>query len=289
MAARSLASLGPALFQGLRAQVFAWDDGLVVKLYLAGRSRRAVDSEAYATRRVHEAGLPAPACYGTVEIAGRFGIILQRIDGPSMAQALLSSGWTRSAELGHTLGELHAKMHSVFTDEADPLGPAIRHCIERAPGLPPEMKEAVLRVLAALPDGQGDSLLHGDFHPMNVLMSGNGPVVIDWDNVHRGNPLADVGRTLLLLRSAGRHAAELIPGAEPAQAERGVDAFVDAYVGGYFGSRPGRKADAEAWLVPLATARLIERVPGEEEWLTGIIADGLAKSQPERPLALSCS
>ena len=277
MGARSLASLGPPLFQGLRAQVFAWDDGLVVKVYLPGRSRRTVESEAYATRRVHEAGLPAPACHGTVEIAGRFGIILEHVEGPSMAHVLAASGWTRAAEMGRALGELQAKMHSVLTGEPDPLRPAVQYCIERAPGLPPETKEAAIGLLSSLPDGQGNSLLHGDFHPMNVLMSRKGPIIIDWDSVHRGNPMADVARTLLLLRSMSRHAAEFGDSTQPVVIERAVEALVDAYTRAYFMSGPGSKAEAEAWLAPLAAARLIERVPGEEEWLLGVVADGLAE------------
>jgi Ser/Thr protein kinase RdoA (MazF antagonist) len=44
-------------------------------------------------------------------------------------------------------------------------------------------------------------MCHGDLHPKNVLMSANGPVLVDWFDASRGPWLADVARTTLLLES----------------------------------------------------------------------------------------
>ena len=41
--------------------------------------------------------------------------------------------------------------------------------------------------LPGMPDG-GDRLLHLDLHPLNVIMSPNGPVVIDWPNAAARRP-----------------------------------------------------------------------------------------------------
>ncbi len=61
------------------------------------------------------------------------------------------------------------------------------------------------RLLADLHHGldgtgsRGSALLHGDLHPGNVLMSADGPVLIDWTN-HRIGPRAlDVALTWLVL------------------------------------------------------------------------------------------
>jgi aminoglycoside phosphotransferase (APT) family kinase protein len=45
----------------------------------------------------------------------------------------------------------------------------------------------------------GGSVLHLDLHPLSVIMSPNGPVVIDWSNAARGDPLTDVAFTYVLL------------------------------------------------------------------------------------------
>jgi aminoglycoside phosphotransferase (APT) family kinase protein len=51
-----------------------------------------------------------------------------------------------------------------------------------------------------------------DLHPLNVLMSKDGPVVIDWPNAARGNPSVDVAVTWILM-SAGRLAFDGIKSA----------------------------------------------------------------------------
>jgi aminoglycoside phosphotransferase (APT) family kinase protein len=40
-----------------------------------------------------------------------------------------------------------------------------------------------------------------DFHPLNVMLSSNGPVVVDWTRASRGDPLVDVAATWVLLAS----------------------------------------------------------------------------------------
>src|SRR5207253_2945540 len=68
--------------------------------------------------------------------------------------------------------------------------------IGEAARLSPDEKEAARRRLSELPDGE--TICHGDFHPGNILLSRNGPVVIDWTSGTRGHPLGDVAQTSLL-------------------------------------------------------------------------------------------
>jgi aminoglycoside phosphotransferase (APT) family kinase protein len=51
-------------------------------------------------------------------------------------------------------------------------------------------------------EGEGDRLLHLDLHPMNVMLTDRGPVVIDWTNAAAGDPLTDVGLTYVLTTCA---------------------------------------------------------------------------------------
>ena len=55
--------------------------------------------------------------------------------------------------------------------------------------------------LAGLPQpfAAGGSLLHWDLHPDNVLLSPNGPVIIDWSGARNGPAGADVARTWILI------------------------------------------------------------------------------------------
>jgi aminoglycoside phosphotransferase (APT) family kinase protein len=40
-----------------------------------------------------------------------------------------------------------------------------------------------------------------DFHPLNVMLSSEGPMVVDWTRASRGDPLVDVAATWVLLAS----------------------------------------------------------------------------------------
>ena len=56
--------------------------------------------------------------------------------------------------------------------------------------------------LSPSPMGPGASVLHLDLHPLNVLLSDSGPVVIDWTGACVGNANSDVALTWLMM-SAG--------------------------------------------------------------------------------------
>ena len=50
--------------------------------------------------------------------------------------------------------------------------------------------------------GDGPAILHLDLHPANVMLSANGPVVIDWANAARGQAALDVALTAVVLAGA---------------------------------------------------------------------------------------
>lgn len=55
----------------------------------------------------------------------------------------------------------------------------------------------MLRMVDLLPEH--NMLCHGDFHPGNIILTKDGPTVIDFMNVCRGDALYDIARTLFLI------------------------------------------------------------------------------------------
>jgi hypothetical protein len=131
--------------------------------------------------------------------------------------------------------------------------------IQRADALPASMKPSLLKALESLPDG--DRVCHGDFHPANVLLSGNDATVIDWIDASRGNPLADVARTSIILLGTISD-KQLNPFLRIL-----VGFFHTTYLNEYFRLRPGGRTEYHGWLPIVAGARLNEGIPELEKWL----------------------
>jgi aminoglycoside phosphotransferase (APT) family kinase protein len=90
--------------------------------------------------------------------------------------------------------------------------------------------------VADAPCGHGDRLVHLDLHPLNVILSPSGPVVIDWPNAARGAGAVDVAITWVLLAS-GENPAR---GLKAAVTERFRAGLVRAFLAP-FDKRPVRE------------------------------------------------
>jgi len=155
------------LSSGRDGDIFELSPDLVLRKTRDGRS---IAHEARIMRFVEEHGYPVPH----IEEVRNDGteIVMERIDGPTMLDAMVLP-WKLSEQL-RSLADLHDRLHAI-----------------EAPDWLPEMP------------GGGDRLLHLDLHPLNVLMSTTrGPVVIDWPNARRGDPMADVALTFALITCA---------------------------------------------------------------------------------------
>jgi len=191
--------LGKTIALGRTAELYAWADDQVLKLFRPGWGKQDAEFEARLARVIHLAGLPAPAVREVVDVEGRFGIIYPRIESPLLIDLLANQPW-KWRSLAHTLADMNAEVHSHVLPELPSQRQRLEKRIRSATTLPDPFKEAVLRLLSSLPDN--DRVCHGDFHPANILMAAQGPVIIDWTDATRGNPMADVARTSLLLQTA---------------------------------------------------------------------------------------
>ncbi len=244
--------------QGRTADIYARDDGRVLKLFQDWMPRETIEVEAQNTRVAHEHGLPVPKVYEIVKTDGRYGLIYERVDGPTMLHVLTGKPWSLIT-LARQLADLHAQMHEVQVVQGLIDGhERYRQRIRRADS-PDEVKIAALKRLDEL--GGGSALCHGDFHPDNIVLTKRGPVIIDWLDASRGNPAADVARTLVLLTMG-----EPLP--EPSRIKRWVTAharqtLAQTYLKRYLARRGCGLDEIAAWELPVVAARLYEQIAEE--------------------------
>ena len=135
--------------------------------------------------------------------------LVRRVPGTTMTDAMTSAPWRLPRRVAQ-LGRLHAELHSLpLPDWAhDPdrsvldrrLG-LVRFVLERVSN--PELEQGVAQVERLRPQLTTDApvICHGDFHPMNVLVSESASV-IDWTDAGIGDAHCDVARTSWLFRFA---------------------------------------------------------------------------------------
>ncbi|WP_181019819.1 phosphotransferase [Nonomuraea typhae] len=186
------------------------------KVIRRARDGRSLEREASIMRHARRHGFPAPEVYD----ADGPDILMERVDGVSIADDARAHP-DRLLEYGRLLAGLLGRLGTV-----------------RAPGW-----------LPAADGCPGNRLLHLDLHPANVLLTADGPQVIDWADAARGAAAADVAATWLVLA-----AAPLDPALEPMRAGM-IDAFLE-------------RVDAESarrYLPALARRRRDHKHTGDEE------------------------
>ncbi len=180
-------SLGEKIGEGAYSDVHAWAPGQVVKLFKAGYSRRASWWEARMTRAALAAGAPAPEVFDEVTVEGRFGVVLRRFDGPTLL-LLSRSGAMTPGQTGAILANLAIFLHKTIPPpDVLSLRDTMAGSSRLSGGaLPGHIVSGILALIERLTqgegqgDGQGDVLCHGDLHPGNVVMTTDGPRLIDW-------------------------------------------------------------------------------------------------------------
>jgi aminoglycoside phosphotransferase (APT) family kinase protein len=90
-------------------------------------------------------------------------MVIQRLDGPTLGDAALA-GDLSAAEVGEIHADLHRRLQAIPAPSGTP----------------------------------GRVVVHGDLHPLNVIATADGPVVIDWRNAEEGTAAFDVAMTAII-------------------------------------------------------------------------------------------
>lgn len=255
-----MTDLGPLLATGRTAEVFAHGDDTVAKVLLPGFDAATLEHEARIVEAVSAAGVPTPAARGRIAHDGRPGLLLERVEGDVMVDRIVARP-LRSHREAAALGRLHAAIHAASATGLPSIKDRLAERIDQTGTvLPYSMRDAAKQRLRALDDG--DRVLHGDFHPGNVILGPDGPVAIDWVDASAGPPEPDLVRTLWLLS----------PSAVPPEMRRpGIGFIVNRarhrYQAAYEEVTDLDRTRLAPWRLPVLAARIAEGIGHEEEAL----------------------
>src|SRR5215203_7265395 len=107
-----ITSLSKPIAEGRTAEIYAWDDGTVLKLYREWCPSHWVEHESKIAHAIVAAGIPTPAAGEIIEVNGRRGLIYERVIGVSMLQELNARPWI-FLEHARTLAELQTQINHI--------------------------------------------------------------------------------------------------------------------------------------------------------------------------------
>ncbi|BCJ94651.1 aminoglycoside phosphotransferase [Anaerocolumna cellulosilytica] len=186
---------GSIIGVGNTATVYDWEPGKVIKLFHSGYPKASVEREYHNAVMLQDKKFSKPSVYDFIIVDNRYGIVYDKIQGESLLDRLLQTqNLNESAKI---LAELHQEILQNHIQEVPDYKDFLRHNLEKVSWQSQKEKEKILDLLHGLP--KGNILCHGDFHPGNVILTPEKPVVIDFMNICAGDYYYDVARTVFLI------------------------------------------------------------------------------------------
>lgn len=191
--------------KGAQAKVFYYN-GYAYKVYEDGYPVAWVAIEMDIQNEINKTGLPAVKYYKT----GEPNIIkMDYIDGITLGSRIRKENYNNGIE---DMIELQKKVHMA----ADTKLPAFKTFAEHDLNeirMERDRTDKALKFMEEIPDKH--SLLHLDFHFLNIMYTGEKYYIIDWNNARTGNPVYDFARTYVIINEfeqdlAGRYLSLLM-------------------------------------------------------------------------------
>jgi aminoglycoside phosphotransferase (APT) family kinase protein len=249
---------------------FEWGHNHVIKLFNSETPREWIDTLRDRQKKLYTIGLPVPQVGEIVEVDGKLGLVSERIFGNSLGDTILSitdHNPEQIKDYARQFAATHADIHAIH--EFDIKLPSQRELfsqvIHRIGESIPKWTDVLINLLESMPTG--GAICHGDYHPFNALKDSKGLTIIDWNNMHSGDPIEDVARTKLILTGFSQQHPDFSPI---------VDPFLETYLEHYFSLSELNQSDIEPWWPIVAAIRLADNIPEIEPWLPNEIRVYLA-------------
>lgn len=262
--------LDKCIARARNAEIYSWENNLVLKLFYDFIPVEKVDTEFSKTILIREKTHICPEIHDRISLHEGEGIVFENIQGKSITYNLLNNP-LRVRELATAMGNTHRDIHNISMDELPEIKVEIKTKIENSTILHEEQKTQLEDILSNLP--HEDKLCHMNFHPDSIFVVGEGVKVIDWMDSGKGYPMLDVAKTVILLRFSSLPFQNML--------FRGVvklsrEILIKEYLDAYFQGEHHNENEFRKCMLLAAAARIDEKLPESEvERLKAFILEAL--------------
>lgn len=182
--------------KGAKAEVFRYNDEMIVKVYNEKNTYTDIEREIALARSSFVLGLPTAISFGIVSVGKGYGAMFELIEAKTVSE-LIAKNPEHTDYYAGMMAEITKQIHSTKPNAEMKFPKAsvyIDNWIKRA-RFDQKLEEELLQTAAALP--VSEYLVHGDLHTGNVFLSNNEPLFIDVDRMSVGDPIVDLSSMYL--------------------------------------------------------------------------------------------
>lgn len=183
----------PVVGKGACATIYKFQDDRILKLYDRGERNTLefVKNEFDISTEIFNMGIPTAQTYELCECDGVYGAIYEYISGRAMLDVIEKEGNIENyiTELANIGKIIHSKSvdKTLFPKAVGLIEGLIVHIQS---WVNEEQYKHIERIVEVIPDC--DTLVHGDFHPGNVILRQDDAVLIDVGGASHGHPVFDL-------------------------------------------------------------------------------------------------
>ena len=222
--------------QGGHGTVYRLDDERIVKVYGKEHSLAYIEREQQYAKSAFISGIPSVIAFDIVKVGDCFGVIFEAMNSDTLSHAIVTEPEKKDeyirkyVQLAKTLHTTEIKGNTIMA-----LKDHLRSRLDNE--FVKEMLSAEeIAVLRSIVDAMKDTntLIHGDFHPGNIMLQNGELMLIDMGEVTRGVPIYDVAtvfRDLISCSKSNPDTTRLSIGMEPELAIEIGTKFFTMYTG----------------------------------------------------------
>ena len=199
--------------EGAVGKVYRLDDETIIKVFAPGVPLEVVQEEKRIAKNAFVAGVPTAISFDVVKVGESYGAVYEMLRAKTLS-AFIRENPDRAAEMGRRMGRLLKELHKieVDTNKFVDVRALFKERVRRMEKfLTKEETDKLMAVYDCL--DERNTVMHGDFHPKNVMYSEKNDelLFIDLADMGYGHPLLDLGATCLVMEVFGRATPERLP------------------------------------------------------------------------------
>ena len=178
--------------RGAKGAVYRIDDENIVKIYFDPNALDGIKNEREMAKLALILGVPTAISYEVVRVGENYGSVFELLNARSIAQILAQEPDSFDLCVKEFAGLLK-KIHSIEAPAGRlrDIRPEVLGWVERlGDAVSGDVKEKLGKLIQSVPDRR--TMLHGDFHPKNIMLQNGEALVIDMDTLATGHPIFEL-------------------------------------------------------------------------------------------------